>query len=101
MLISDIIEGGFGVIEKLIVIHKINEWAKLIFGFIFTFTTAFCGGCGGFLVSGHNALVSSGYGLLTGAGAITALFFYNPRTKGIMIVQDKEHPLDMSNYQSV
>lgn len=101
MLITDLIAGGFGIIEKIIIVHKVNEWVKLIFGFIFTFITAYCGACGGFLISGHSLLVSTGYGLLAAGGAITALFFYNPKTKGIMIVQDKEHPLDVSEFQAV
>lgn len=97
----DLITAGVGVIEKLVELHKLNEWIKLIFGFIFTFVTTYSMACGGFLISGHSFAVSCGYGLISAAGAITALFFYNPRTKGIMIVQDKNNIPDMSNYQSV
>lgn len=101
MLLGDVITAGVQIVNKLIELHKLDEWAKLIFGFVFTFITTYSVACGTSLVTGHNLLVSTGSGLLAGAGSITALFYFNPRTKGIMIVQDKANLPDMSNYQAV
>jgi hypothetical protein len=98
---ADLITAGVGVIEKLILLHRINEWTKLIFGFAFTFVTAYSTACGASLVSGHGWTVSAGTGLLSASGAITALFMLNPRTRGIMIVQDKKNLPDISDYQSL
>lgn len=100
-LAINFIEGGFGVIEKLIQLHKLNEWFKLIFGFAITAFTTFCAASGGCLVVGKSWAYSFGWGLLSCSGSVTALFMYNPRTRGIMIVQDKNNMPDLSNYQSV
>lgn len=97
----DLITAGVGIVNKLIEIHNLNKWAKLIFGFIFTFITTYSTACGSFLIGGHNFAVSCGYGLISAAGAITALFFISPQTRGIMIVQDKHNMPSLSDYQTV
>lgn len=99
----DLITAGVSIVEKLVELHKLNEWAKLIFGFVFTFVTVGATACGTNLIKGNSYAISFGWGLVSASGAITALFFYNPRTRGIMIVQDKSNlpAVDMSKYQSI
>jgi len=100
MIVTDFITGGFGLIEKLIEAHKVNEWAKLVFGFVLTFVCTFCAATGQALIRHSETPVAIGYGLVSAAGAVLALFMYNPRTRGIMVVTDKSNPLDMSQFQA-
>lgn len=100
MIVSDFITGGFGILQKLIEVHKLNEWTKLVFGFVLTYVTAFSAATGQALIRHIEPPVAVGYGFISGAGAVMALFFYNPRTRGIMVVQDKTNSVDMSQFQA-
>lgn len=106
MLITDIITGGFGIVQKLIEVHKLDEWFRLLFGFGFTFVSVFAVTTGSALVGlppyngPQRPAVAIGYGLISAGGAIWSLFIMNPRTRKIMVAWPKSIEPSVSDYQT-
>jgi hypothetical protein len=101
LLVSDIILGGVGIINKLIEIHELNKWFRVIFGFVFSFVVGFCVACGKHLIAGDTLVIGIGYGMIYGSAAMNALFIMHPKTRGIVVAYYKDNIPDTSEFQTM
>jgi hypothetical protein len=78
------ITGTFSLIENLIRQHRLNEWAKLFFSIVFSYSTTFSFVCGTALTAGKSWHIAAGSGMVSGAVVVTYLFRRSPLTKGLL-----------------
>ena len=89
-LLGPLIGGGFNFVEQLIKAHKVNEWAKLVFSFVFSYLTTFSFVCGSALAAKTPVLISIGSGMVSGAVVVTYLFRRSPQTKDLFVALPAE-----------
>jgi hypothetical protein len=73
-------------ITSLIQIHKINQWAKLVFTMAFAGTGGFLFTTGTSLVSHRPGYEAIGSGLIMASVCMAALYRSSPLTKGLVTV---------------
>lgn len=83
---SAIVQG----ITTLIEIHKLNQWAKLVFTMGFSGVTGFLFTTGTALTAHRPSLEAHGEGLIMAAVCMTALYRTSPLTKGLIVVLPEE-----------
>lgn len=87
---APLISGAFSFVENLIKEHRINEWFKLVFSFVFSYATTFSFVCGTALTAGKSWILAIGSGMVSGAVVVTYLFRRSPLTKGLFVALPAE-----------
>lgn len=64
---------------------KLNKWFELLFSMFWSYGVAFSFAMGTALRLGDSALPALGAGLIAGAGAVCAVFFASPLTRGMVV----------------
>jgi hypothetical protein len=72
-------------ITKLIELHRIDKWCRLVFTMAFSGIVSFLGTCGGALTLHRTTLESIGEGMISAALMMTVLFRRSDLTKGMVV----------------
>jgi hypothetical protein len=102
--LASLISSSFSLVESLIKAHRINEWTKLIFSFVFSYATTFSFVCGTALAAGKSCSVAIGSGMVSGGVVVTYLFRRSPLTKELFVAlpadeANKEMDTDLQTLQ--
>lgn len=84
--LADFIGGGFGIIEKLIEVHKLDEWARLLLSLALSWFITTTGSIGAGLAANQPPMRALGLGLCAGATALSLLIAKDKRLKGIFVL---------------
>jgi predicted phage tail protein len=86
----DLITGGVSIINKLIEIHKLNEWVKLYGSIFLSYWLSGSFACGTALVSGKGWLFSIGTGMVMGSVMGTVVYRRSSLAKGMTVALPTE-----------
>jgi preprotein translocase subunit Sec63 len=78
------------VINKLIELHRIDKWCRLVFTMAFSGIVSFLGTCGGAMTLHRTAPESIGAGMVSAAVMMTVLFRRSDLTKGMVVALPEE-----------
>jgi hypothetical protein len=81
--LTDFIAGGFSIINKLIELHRLDKWARLVFSMLLSFWLSFCGLAGIALRADEGFAHALGYGLIAGSLACRWTYIRSELTKGM------------------
>jgi hypothetical protein len=72
-------------ITRLVELHRIDRWCKLVFTMLFSGGVSFLGTCGGALAAHRPMFEAVGTGMISAAVMMTVLFRKSDLTRGMIV----------------